>query len=87
MLGLYHLIHAVGAERQLPEEFWLFSRLLELVGATRSDVWQYYEGLSVETFTRMTRALDQLRLSEIAEKFRFGHIAWSGPDQASSLDE
>jgi len=38
MPGLYHVISVVGAERQLPEEFWLFSRLLEWVGSTRSGV-------------------------------------------------
>ena len=53
----------------------------------RSGVWQYYEGLTVDKFARMTRALDQFRLSEIAEKYRFGHRSWSGPDQAASLDE
>lgn len=87
MLGLYHLISVVGAEHQLPEEFWVFSRLLEWVGSTRSGVWQYYERLSADTFTRMTRALEQFGLSEIAERYRFGHSSWTGPDQAASLDE
>ncbi len=87
MLGLYHLIGVVGAERQLPEEFWLFSRLLEWVGSTRSGVWQYYEGLPADTFTRMTRALEQFGLSEIAERYRLGQSAWDGPNQAASLDQ
>lgn len=87
MLGLYHLICVVGAERQLPEEFWLFSRLLEWVGSTRSGVWQYYDGLPADTFMRMTRALEQFGLSEIAERYRFGHDSWAGPDQAASIDE
>jgi hypothetical protein len=87
MPGLYHLISVVGAERQLPEEFWLFSRLLEWVGSTRSGVWQYYEGLPSDTFTRMTCALEQFGLSEIAERYRFGQSSWAGPDQAASLDK
>jgi len=87
MPGLYHLISVVGAERQLPEEFWLFSRLLESVGSTRSGVWQYYEGLPADTFTRMTRALEQFGLSEIAERYGFGQSSWNGPDQAASLDD
>jgi hypothetical protein len=87
MLGLHHLISVVSAERQLPEEFWLFSRLLEWAGSTRSGVWQYYEGLSPDTFTRMTRALDGFGLSEIAERYRFGQSAWEGPDEAASLDQ
>ena len=85
--GLYHLISVVGAERPLPEEFWLFSRLLEWVGSTRSGLWQYYERLSSDTFTRMSRALEQFGLSEIAERYRFGQSSWDGPDQAASLDE
>ncbi len=87
MLGLYHLISVAGAERQFPEEFWLFSRLLEWVGSTRSGVWQYYEGLPADTFTRMIRALEQFGLSEIAELYRFGNSSWAGPDRAASLDE
>ena len=87
IFGLHHLISVVGAERQLPEEFWLFCRLLEWVGSTRSGVWQYYEGLSEDTFERMSRALEQFGLSEIAERYRFGKSSWSGPDQAASLDE
>ncbi len=86
MLGLYHLISVVSAERQLPEEFWLFSRLLEWVGSTRSGVWQYYEGLSEETFARMTRALKQFGPSEAVERYQFGKNLWDGPDQAASLD-
>ena len=87
MLGLYHLIGVVGAERPLPEEFWLFNRLLEWVGSTRSGVWQYYEGLPADTFTRMTRTLEQFGLSEIREQYRFGQSAWNGPNQAASLDQ
>ncbi len=87
MAGLYHLISVVSAERQLAEEFWMFSRLLEWVGSTRSGVWQYYESLPAETFTRMIRALEQFGLSEIAERYRFGHSAWARPDQVASLDK
>jgi hypothetical protein len=87
MLGLYHLIGMVCAERQLPEEFWLFGRLLEWVGSTRSGVWQYYEGLPADMSTRMIRALQRFGLAEIAERYRFGQRSWAGADQAASLDE
>lgn len=87
MLGLHHLIRVVGAERQLPEPFWLFCRLLQWAGSTRSGVWQYYEGLSDDKFTRMSRALEQFGLSEIAQKYESGRSSWNGPDQAASLDE
>jgi len=87
MLGIHHLIGVVSAERQLPNEFWLFSRLLEWIGSTRSGVWQYYENLSDDTFGRMNRSLEQFGLSEIAERYRSGKSSWNGPGQAASLDE
>jgi len=86
ILGLHHLISVVGAERELPEEFWLFNRLLEWVGSTRSGVWQYYETVSVDTFAKMNRGLQRFGLSEIAERYNYGKTARDGPDQASSLD-
>jgi hypothetical protein len=87
MVGLHHLISVIEPDRALPDEFWLFCRLLEWVGSTRSGVWQYYEGLSEQTYDRMSHALDRFGLDQIAERYRFGRTAWSGPDQAASLDE
>jgi hypothetical protein len=87
MPGLHHVISVLSGERQLPEEFWLFCRLLEWVGSTRSGVWQYYESLSDETFTRMSRALEQFGLSEIAEKYRSRRSCQDRPDVAASLDD
>lgn len=84
--GLHHLIGVVSAERQLSEQFWLFCRLLEWSGSTRSGVWQYYEILLDDMFVRMSRSLEQFGLSEIALQYRSGRHSWSGPDQASSLD-
>jgi hypothetical protein len=69
MLGLHHLISITERARALPEELWLFCRLLEWVGSSRSGVWQYDDGLSEETFLRISRALDQFGLSEIAERY------------------
>lgn len=87
VLGLYHLIGVVGGERELPEQFWLFCRLLEWTGSTRSGVWQYYEGLSDETFNRMSQDLEQFGLSEIAQRYQSGKSSWEGPDWAGSLDD
>jgi len=86
MAGLYHLVSVTSRERQLPEEFWLLYRIVEWVGSTRSGVWQYYESLSDETFRRMSRALRQFGLSDVADKYEFGHADWRGPEQAASLD-
>jgi hypothetical protein len=85
--GLHHLISVVGAKRQVSEPFWLFCRLLEWSGSTRSGVWQYYEGLSDDTFVRMTQALGRFGLSEISQRYQYGRASWNGPDQAASLDE
>src|SRR5687768_10153515 len=41
---IYWAISVVGKDRELPEEFWLFSRIYEW-GPARSGVWQYYDGL------------------------------------------
>lgn len=87
MLGLYQVIIAVEQDRVLPEEFWLFCRLLEWAGSTRSGSWQYYERLSGELFGRMSRVLDGFGLAEIAEKYRSGRDLWNKPDGADSLDE
>lgn len=87
MTGLHHLISVLERDRSLPEEFWLFCRVLEWIGSTRSGVWQYYEGLSDEMFDRMSQALQRFGLAEIADRYRFGRTVWDGPDQAASLDE
>ncbi len=85
--GLYHLISVTGQERSLPEQLWLFCRLREWAGSTRSGIWQYYEGLSDEKFERMDRALRLFELAEIAEKYRAGKSTWDGPEHAASLDK
>ena len=84
--GIHHLVSVVVAERPLAEEFWLFSRLLEWEGATRSGIWQYYEGVAEDTFQRVSRALDQFGLSELAEQYRFGQRVWRVPEQVAVLD-
>jgi len=87
MAKLYHLISLMERERILPEEFWLFSRIQEWLGSTRSGVWQYYDTLSDEHFERMHRDLLRFGLVEVAEKYRFGRDVWDGPDRADSLDK
>ncbi|HEX7858929.1 MAG TPA: hypothetical protein VF773_01240 [Verrucomicrobiae bacterium] len=86
LLKIYHLISVISDERELPEECWLFNRLLEWMGSTRSGVWQYYEHLPAETYERIIRALERFGLETVAEQYRSGHSAWAGPDQAASVD-
>lgn len=86
LLGIYHLVRAVAEERLLVEEYWLFSRLLEWEGSTRSGIWQYYEHIAEDTFQRVGRDLDQFGLSELAEQYRFGQRVWRVPEQVALLD-
>jgi hypothetical protein len=85
--GWHHLVSVMERERTLPEEFWLFSSLLEWLGSARSGVWQYYDELPEEKFERMTKALEAFGFAEVAEHYRFGRAAWNQPDQAEKLDE
>ncbi len=87
LLGIYYLVGTVAEERPLPEEFWLFSRLLEWEGAVRSGIWQYYEGVVEDTFQRVCRGLDQFGLSELAEQYRFGQRVWRVSEQVAALDD
>ena len=87
LLGLYHIITVMEQDRALPEEFWLFRRLREWAGSSRSGIWQYYESLPEEEFERMVQALDRFGLADIAERYRFGREAWNEPAQAEDLDD
>jgi hypothetical protein len=85
--GLYHLIRVMGREHPLGEAFWLFCRLLEWRGSSRSGVWQYCDGLPDELFVRMSEALEKFGLLEIAVNYRIGRRSWDGPDRAASVDD
>ena len=84
--ALYWVIGVLAQQQSLPEECWFFCRLLEWVGATRSGVWQHYEGLATETFVRMSRDLDEFGLPQLAERYRAGERAWQTPEQCEGLD-
>jgi hypothetical protein len=85
--GLHHLISILERDRALPEECWLFCRIIEWVGSTRSGVWQYYESVPKETFERVAGVFGRFGHTEIAERYRSGMIIWNGPDRAASLDK
>ena len=84
ILGLYHFFSVLGEQHQLPEECWLFCRLLEWTGSTRSGVWQYYDTISADTFERVILELERFRLSDIAEKYRSGSNI---SEETSKLDK
>ncbi len=86
LLGIYQLVGIVAKQRPLAEEFWLFSRMLEWEGATRSGIWQYYECIADDTFERVSRDLDQFGLSDLAEQYRFGQRIWKTPERTVVLD-
>ena len=83
---VYWVISVVEQDRELPEEFWLFSRVFEWA-PSRSGIWQYYETLSDGQFNRVTDGLERFGLLEIAEKYRLGRSTWNGPTKAAELDQ
>jgi hypothetical protein len=87
MMLLHHSISVIERDRQFPEEFWLFCRVLEWIGYTRSGIWQYYEGVEEGTFQRISEDLDRFGLVHIAEKYRFGRTVWNEPAQIGTLDD
>ncbi|SRR5258705_8164417 len=84
--GLHHLIGVVSRDRALPEQFWLFCRIIEWIGATRSGVWQYYESTPADQIKAVTQALRRFGLDEIAGKYSTGKRAPTKPDRDESLD-
>ena len=86
LVGLHHLFSVLERDKILPEECWLFCRIIEWMGSTRSGVWQYYERIPKETFDRISRAFEKFGHSEIAEHYRSGLAIWDGADRAASLD-
>lgn len=84
--GLHHLVSVLERDRELPDGCWLFCRIIEWVGSTRSGVWQYYESIPKETFERVGAAFEKSGHLEIAEHYRSGMVIWDGPDRAASLD-
>jgi hypothetical protein len=87
LLGLHHLIGVVEKDRELPKQCWLFCRLLEWEGSTRSGVWQYYEGISRGEYEKVVKALDEAGLKELADKYRHGMDVWNTDDRAEDLDK
>jgi hypothetical protein len=83
---IYWAISVVQQTRDLPEQFWLFSRIYEW-SRSRSGVWQYYERLPDEHFKRIHEALTRFEFSDIAQQYHLGHTTWDGPTQAAELDQ
>lgn len=86
VFALDGIIAVVGQERQLPEQFWLFRRLLAWAGSTRSGIWQYYEAITEEDFESVASALERFGLIEIAGRFRSGMARWKAAKSCDELD-
>ena len=84
--ALYSVVNVVSADRTLPDQFWLFLRLWEWCGATRSGIWQYYESISSRDFEKIAHALDGSGLMDLAEKYRSGMKHWKEPGGCVELD-
>jgi len=86
LVGLHHLISVVEKDRELPKQCWLFCRLLEWEGSTRSGVWQYYEGIPRDKYEKIAQALDEAGLRGLVEKYRDGMNVWNTDERANGLD-
>jgi len=84
--ALESVIDAAGRERQLPEQFWLFQRLIAWCGWSRSGIWQYYEAISREDFEAVASTLERFGLRELAVRYRSGMESWKQPDCCGELD-
>jgi hypothetical protein len=85
LLTLHQVVSVVEQTHPLPEEYWLFCRVYEWAYA-RSGIWQYYEGLSEATFSRVSQGLERFGLHEIAEKYRSGRTEWRDQEKMAKLD-
>jgi hypothetical protein len=83
---LHQVISVVEENRSLPEECWLFCRVIEWTGSRRSGIWQYYESLSEATFDRLNAGLDRFGLTDAAESYRSGRNHWHDERKMSHLE-
>ncbi|HWB59656.1 MAG TPA: hypothetical protein VG733_09190 [Chthoniobacteraceae bacterium] len=84
---LHQMVSAVSKERPLPDEFWLFRRLVEWSGSSKSGVWQFYEGIDEPEYEQIAHALPWFDLHEIAEQFRGGKNSSLAPDRGATLGQ
>jgi len=82
---LHQMVTVVGENQPLPEEFWIFCRLVEWAGTTRSGVWQYYEGIQEDHIERVSQGLERFGLSEISSIYRSGKDSCAGTEKGASL--
>jgi hypothetical protein len=85
--ALHQVISVVSRDRELPNQFWLFNKMVEWEGATRSGIWQYYESIPRTEFDKIARGLVEAGLVELAEKYRGGMNTWNKDDRAVSFDK
>lgn len=85
--GLHQLIAAVGRRSKLPDELWVFSRVLEWLGATRSGVWQYYESIEGEVFTRLKDWLLRTGWRGVHARYAQGMLDFSSGSDCGDLDD
>ena len=52
---LYDIVNSISREKVLPETLKAFARLWAWYCMTRSGIWQYYEGISLERVTHFRR--------------------------------
>ena len=80
---LHQVVSVIEQDRSLPEEYWLFCRVIEWIGSRRSGIWQYYESLPAATCDRVSTGLDRFGLTEVAEIYRSGRRKRSAPSSSA----
>ena len=83
---LYNVVRLTSRERELAEPLQLFLQFWEWVGATRSGIWQYYEGVPIADFNSTAAMMDRSDLPEIAARYRAGMECWDEPRYCDDLD-
>jgi hypothetical protein len=83
---LHQVISVIETARSLPEEYWLFCRVIEWTGSERSGIWQYYESLTEAQFDRVSSGLIRFGFAEVAEIYRSGRNQWQDERKMADLD-
>ena len=86
VFALYSIVNSIGREKVLSEPLKAFIRLWDWCCMTRSGIWQYYEGISLESVEETATMLERNDLGEVALRYRAGFRNWQKPHYCGDLD-
>ena len=85
---LRNVVGVVQSQRQLPEQFSVFTGLWDWVCSSRSGIYQYYECMEhrdISEFESLANGLAKFGFREIADHYRSGMATWRD-DSCDQLD-